>query len=67
MKITRLKTPPKPRHALLRKLTDPQSGDTVDHGLILWFPGTRTTVMNFRIATTITARAYNKLALLFHG
>lgn len=32
-------SPPKPRHAVLRKLSDPKTGDTIDHGLVLWFPG----------------------------
>ena len=30
---------PQPRHASLRKLTDPRSGDLLDRGLIVWLPG----------------------------
>jgi tRNA modification GTPase len=29
---------PPPRLACLRKLSDPQSGETLDHSLIIWFP-----------------------------
>ena len=31
---------PKPRQAVLRKICDPLTKDPIDHGLILWFPGT---------------------------
>lgn len=37
--LTGLPAPPPPRQALLRKLRDPESGEVLDHGLILWFPG----------------------------
>lgn len=30
---------PKPRRAVLRKLSDPKTGDAIDHALVLWFPG----------------------------
>lgn len=30
---------PKPRHASLRALRDPQGGETLDQALVLWFPG----------------------------
>jgi len=30
---------PQPRQARLAKLTDPSSGELIDHGLVLWFPG----------------------------
>lgn len=30
---------PKPRRAVLCRLKDPLKGDTIDHGLVLWFPG----------------------------
>lgn len=30
---------PSPRKAVLRKLSDPETGDTIDHSLVLWFPG----------------------------
>ncbi|CAI8007242.1 tRNA modification GTPase GTPBP3, mitochondrial, partial [Geodia barretti] len=30
---------PQPRKAVLRKLSDPVTGDTIDHSLVLWFPG----------------------------
>ncbi|XP_074523529.1 5-taurinomethyluridine-[tRNA] synthase subunit GTPB3, mitochondrial [Halichoeres trimaculatus] len=30
---------PPPRTALLRSITDPQSKEVLDHGLVLWFPG----------------------------
>ena len=33
--------PPAPRRALLRRLRDPDGGDALDRGLILWFPGAR--------------------------
>ena len=29
---------PKPRHAVLRKLKDPRSGEVLDRGLVLWLP-----------------------------
>ncbi|KAL5473137.1 hypothetical protein EMCRGX_G027584 [Ephydatia muelleri] len=32
-------TVPKPRRAVLCRLKDPLKGDTIDHGLVLWFPG----------------------------
>ncbi|CAL8256364.1 unnamed protein product [Merluccius merluccius] len=31
--------PPPPRRALLRTITDPRSGEVLDRGLVLWFPG----------------------------
>ena len=31
--------PPAPRCAALRRLCDPASGETIDQGLVLWFPG----------------------------
>ena len=40
LQITGFDSPPKPRHAMLTKLSDTKSGDTIDHGLVLWFPGT---------------------------
>ena len=30
---------PAPRHAALRTLVDPRTGDVLDRGLVLWFPG----------------------------
>lgn len=30
---------PKPRQAALRAFRDPQTGDVIDRGLLLWFPG----------------------------
>ncbi|HUC60636.1 MAG TPA: tRNA uridine-5-carboxymethylaminomethyl(34) synthesis GTPase MnmE [Alphaproteobacteria bacterium] len=30
---------PKPRYASLRRLRDPDSGEAIDDGLVLWFPG----------------------------
>jgi tRNA modification GTPase len=30
---------PAPRRAALARLADPRSGTTIDHGLVLWFPG----------------------------
>ncbi len=30
---------PAPRRAVLRNLADPRDGETVDRGLVLWFPG----------------------------
>ena len=32
------RSPPAPRHAVLRRLHDPRSGDPIDEGLVLWFP-----------------------------
>jgi hypothetical protein len=29
-----------PRKALLRKIRDPETGEIIDNGLCLWFPGT---------------------------
>ncbi|HEX4507249.1 MAG TPA: tRNA uridine-5-carboxymethylaminomethyl(34) synthesis GTPase MnmE [Alphaproteobacteria bacterium] len=33
------KTPPAPRRASLRRLTDPATGEAIDQALVLWFPG----------------------------
>jgi tRNA modification GTPase len=33
------RAPPSPRRAGLRRLRDPQSGEAIDDGLVLWFPG----------------------------
>uniref|UniRef100_A0A3Q3NM44 GTP binding protein 3, mitochondrial n=1 Tax=Labrus bergylta TaxID=56723 RepID=A0A3Q3NM44_9LABR len=33
------RSPPPPRTALLRSITDPQSKEVLDRGLVLWFPG----------------------------
>jgi tRNA modification GTPase len=33
------KPPPAPRRAALRALCDPASGEAIDQGLVLWFPG----------------------------
>lgn len=30
---------PLPRKAVLRKLVEPRTGDVIDHGLVIWFPG----------------------------
>ena len=32
------RSPPAPRRAVLRRMRDPESGETLDHGLVLWFP-----------------------------
>jgi tRNA modification GTPase len=32
------RSPPAPRRAVLRRMHDPQSGDAIDEGLVLWFP-----------------------------
>ncbi|KAG7279394.1 hypothetical protein CRUP_024213 [Coryphaenoides rupestris] len=37
-RMTGLRSPP-PRTALLRTITDPQSREVLDRGLVLWFPG----------------------------
>lgn len=37
--IAKLKSLPQPRQALLRSLKDPVTNDTLDRGLVLWFPG----------------------------
>jgi tRNA modification GTPase len=31
-------SPPAPRQAVLRRIHDPQSGEPIDQGLVLWFP-----------------------------
>ena len=38
---------PTPHTAKLKKLIDPTSGDTIDHGLVLWFPGKYILKQNF--------------------
>lgn len=38
---------PKPRRAVLRKLSDPSTGDAIDHALVLWFPGMGMDVCKF--------------------
>ncbi|KDR23956.1 tRNA modification GTPase GTPBP3, mitochondrial, partial [Zootermopsis nevadensis] len=37
--IAKFKSLPQPRQALLRSLKDPVTNDTLDRGLVLWFPG----------------------------
>lgn len=37
-KMTNL-TNPKPKTAFLRKIRDPETGEIIDNGLCLWFPG----------------------------
>ncbi|XP_069673490.1 tRNA modification GTPase GTPBP3, mitochondrial isoform X2 [Periplaneta americana] len=37
--IAKFKSLPQPRHALLRSLKDPVTNETLDKGLVLWFPG----------------------------
>lgn len=37
--LTGAKEPPPPRIAVLRRICDPGSTETLDRGLILWFPG----------------------------
>lgn len=37
--IAKLTSLPQPRQALLRSLKDPVTNDTLDRGLVLWFPG----------------------------
>ncbi|MFN3744358.1 MAG: tRNA uridine-5-carboxymethylaminomethyl(34) synthesis GTPase MnmE [Hyphomicrobiaceae bacterium] len=40
--LDRLAAPrPKPRFAALRKLRHPDTGEVIDHALVLWFPGPR--------------------------
>lgn len=38
-KLGRFKDIPRPRYAYLRNLWHPSSGDIIDKGLVLWFPG----------------------------
>jgi tRNA modification GTPase len=33
------RSPPPPRRASLRRLVDPRSGEAIDDGLVIWFPG----------------------------
>jgi tRNA U34 5-carboxymethylaminomethyl modifying GTPase MnmE/TrmE len=37
--VAKLTSLPQPRQALLRSLKDPVTNDTLDRGLVLWFPG----------------------------
>ena len=39
LRLTGRRELPQPRKAVLRKLSDPVTGDTIDHSLVLWFPG----------------------------
>ncbi|XP_050309801.1 tRNA modification GTPase GTPBP3, mitochondrial [Anthonomus grandis grandis] len=39
IKLTNLKALPQPRTALLRSIQHPVSKETIDKGLVLWFPG----------------------------
>lgn len=38
-KIAQFKNVPKPRYAYLKKFWHPTSGELIDKGLLLWFPG----------------------------
>ena len=38
LQLTKWNTLPKPRQAIFSKIRDPQSGDAIDHALVLWFP-----------------------------
>lgn len=44
-KMTNIKEP-EPRKALLRNICDPDTGEVIDRGLCLWFPGKDKTVCN---------------------
>lgn len=37
--MVRFRSTPQPRMAYLRTLHDPETGEPLDKGLILWFPG----------------------------
>lgn len=37
--ITNMQTLPKPREALLKGIQNPNNGEILDRGLVLWFPG----------------------------
>ena len=37
--MTKTNSLPKPRYASLKKIYQPSTGDIIDKGLILWFPG----------------------------
>ncbi|CAH1981216.1 unnamed protein product [Acanthoscelides obtectus] len=41
LQLTRLPKLPEPRHALLRSIKHPVSSETLDKGLVIWFPGPR--------------------------
>uniref|UniRef100_A0A6P8S3U3 5-taurinomethyluridine-[tRNA] synthase subunit GTPB3, mitochondrial n=1 Tax=Geotrypetes seraphini TaxID=260995 RepID=A0A6P8S3U3_GEOSA len=41
LRLTRRKELPQPRCITLSKITDPISGEPLDRGLVLWFPGPR--------------------------
>lgn len=38
LRLGRFTSPPEPRYAVFRKLTHPDTAETIDHGLVLWFP-----------------------------
>lgn len=38
LQLTKWNTLPKPRQAIFSKIRDPQTGDAIDHALVLWFP-----------------------------
>ncbi|KAL8583678.1 hypothetical protein ACOMHN_037401 [Nucella lapillus] len=38
-KVCRMRRLPPARHAVLKRLWDPGSGEMIDRGLVLWFPG----------------------------
>ena len=39
LKLTGLNSLPQSRKAVFSKLHDPETGDAIDHALVLWFPG----------------------------
>ena len=39
LRLTDRSEVPQPRKAVLRKISDPLTRDTIDHSLVLWFPG----------------------------
>ena len=43
-----VETLPRPRHAVLQRLFDPATRDTIDRGLVLWFPGAFENVLKFK-------------------
>ena len=46
---------PSPRTALLRSITDPQSKEVLDRGLVLWFPGVLSHFFSYQNLCYITS------------
>ncbi len=49
---------PKPRVATLRKLYDPKTTRLLDHGIVLWFPGTYACICNIKYLLYLIKLSY---------